>query len=121
MSSFFDAGSVAPLQIWEGLIGRTVHSERVTMTLIEIEPGTVVPQHSHDNEQLGLLIEGSLEFTIGDETKMFGPGGMWRILANVPHSVVTGPEGAVLIEVFSPVRDDWGSLEVLEPRPPRWP
>ncbi len=121
MSAFADAGAIPPQQIWDGILGRTVHGERVTLSLIELEPGTVVPEHSHENEQLGILLEGSVRFRIGDETSDVRPGGIWRILANVPHTVTTGPAGAVLVEVFSPVRDDWGALELQEPRPPRWP
>ena len=66
-------------------------------------------------------IEGSLTFTIGGETREIGPGGTWRILADVPHSVVTGPEGAVVVEVFSPVARDWLAIEPDEPRAPVWP
>ena len=50
-----------------------------------------------------------------------GPGATWRILAHVPHSVVVGPDGALIVEVFSPVRDDWHTIEAQEPRPGRWP
>jgi hypothetical protein len=36
-----------------------------------------------------------------------GPGGTWRILGDVPHEVTVGPDGAVVIDVFSPPREDW--------------
>ncbi len=121
MSAFADAGEIPPQQIWNGILGRTVHGERVTMSLLELEPFTVVPEHDHENEQLGILLEGSVTFRIGEETREVGPGGMWRILANVPHAVTTGPAGAVLVEVFSPVRHDWDALESQMSRPPRWP
>jgi quercetin dioxygenase-like cupin family protein len=121
MTAFAEAGAIPPQQIWDGILSRAVHGERVTLTLLELEPDCVVPEHSHENEQVGILIDGMVTFTIGDETKEVVPGGTWRILANVPHSVVTGPEGAVLVEVFSPIRDDWQSRAYEEPRPPRWP
>jgi quercetin dioxygenase-like cupin family protein len=121
MSAFADAAALPTQQIWDGILGRSIHGERVTLSLLELEPNCVVPEHFHENEQLGIVVEGSLRFTIGDETQEVGPGGTWRILANVPHSVVTGPDGAVLVEVFSPVRDDWHAHALQEPRPPRWP
>jgi quercetin dioxygenase-like cupin family protein len=121
MSAFASVGAIPPLHIWEGVVSRPVHGERVTFSLIELEPDAVVPEHSHENEQVGILIEGSLRFRIGDESRDVGPGDIWRILANVPHSVVTGPGGAVLVEVFAPARDDWGDVEAGNPRPPRWP
>jgi quercetin dioxygenase-like cupin family protein len=93
----------------------------VTLALIELEANAVVPEHSHENEQVGFLVQGSMTFTIGGETGEVVPGSSWRILANVPHSVVAGPDGAALIEVFSPPRDDWESKPTHEPGPGRWP
>jgi quercetin dioxygenase-like cupin family protein len=121
MSAFADTGSIEPQRIWDGVDARAVHGERVTLTVIELEPDAVVPEHQHENEQLGVVIRGSITFRIGDETRELGPGGTWRILANAPHSVTTGPEGAVLVEAFAPARVDWQGLETDGTRPPRWP
>jgi quercetin dioxygenase-like cupin family protein len=121
MDAFRDLGWAAPQRIWDGVLGRSMHGERVTFSLVELDPGVVVPEHSHENEQLGMVLSGSLTFTIGGETREVGPGQAWCITGHVPHSVVSGPDGAVLVEVFSPVRDDWGALETLEPRTSRWP
>jgi quercetin dioxygenase-like cupin family protein len=121
VSAFADVGSLRPQRIWDGIVGRTVHGERVSFSLLELDAGAVVPEHAHANEQVGLLLEGSVTFTIGNETRDVGPGGTWRILADVPHSVVVGPEGALIVEVFSPVRDDWHAIESQAPRPGRWP
>lgn len=121
MSAFSNVGEIGPQQIWSGLTGRTVHGEQVTLSLIELEPGIDVPEHSHVNEQAGVLIEGSLTFRVGDETGELAPGGTWLIRAHVPHSVTAGPDGAVLVEVFSPPRHDWHALETHAPGPGRWP
>jgi quercetin dioxygenase-like cupin family protein len=121
MSAFADIGEVDPQRIWEGVVGRTVQGERLTFSLVEVDPNTAVPEHSHENEQVGMLVSGSMTFTVGDETRELGPGGTWCITANVPHSVVTGPGGAVLIEVFAPTRADWAGLERLPARKPDWP
>jgi quercetin dioxygenase-like cupin family protein len=121
MSAFAEAGSVPPQQIWGGVLARAIHSEHLTLSLLELDADTAVPEHAHENEQLGILLEGSLRFTIGGETREVGPGWTWRILANVPHSVEVGPRGAVLVEVWSPRRDDWQAIEAQAPRPGRWP
>jgi quercetin dioxygenase-like cupin family protein len=120
MSAFADVRTIPPQQIWDGILGRTVHGEHLTLSLLELAPDAVVPEHSHENEQLGILIEGSLTFRIGDETRELRPGSTWCILAHVPHAVTTGPEGAV-VEAFSPARSEWHALELQDPRPPRWP
>jgi unsaturated pyranuronate lyase len=120
VSAFAEVDGLAPQQIWDGVLGRVVHGAGVTLSLIELDSGAVVPAHSHENEQLGILLQGSLTFTIGGESKERERGGMWNIGAHVPHSVVTGPNGAVLVEVFAPAREDWLAIERQEPRPARW-
>jgi quercetin dioxygenase-like cupin family protein len=121
VSAFADLGTTAPQRVWDGVLARTVHGDRVTLTLVELDAGATVPEHSHDNEQLGLLLRGSLQFTVGDETRDLGPGQTWCIGSRVPHSVVAGPDGAVAAEVFAPMRDDWKALPIEEARPGRWP
>jgi quercetin dioxygenase-like cupin family protein len=116
-----DIGSVPPQQIWDGIAGRAVHGERLTLGLIELEPDAVLPEHRHENEQLGMVLKGSITFTIGTERQTLGPGGTWRIPSNVPHEATIGPEGAVVIDVFSPAREDWKVLPESESRPPIWP
>ena len=120
MHVFDDAGSLAPLAIWDGVTARTVEGANVTFALVELEAGSIVPEHRHVNEQIGMLIAGSLTFTIGGEARELGPGGTWRIDANVPHSVAVGPDGASLAEVFAPARDDWADVARLEPSQPRF-
>jgi quercetin dioxygenase-like cupin family protein len=118
MSAFDELRDIAPLQIWPGLIGRALTGEEATLAQIELEPNIDVPEHSHVNEQIGILTSGSMIFRIGDEEKELQPGATWVIPAHVPHSVSSGPNGAALIEVFVPRRDDWADRKVLEPRAP---
>jgi hypothetical protein len=58
---------------------------------------------------------------VGDEVLDIKPGSTWRILADVPHELTVGPEGAVVIDVFSPPRADWDAMPIAEPRPLMWP
>ena len=121
VGAFTDLGKTDAQRIWDGVAGRTVHGERMTLSLIELDPGVAVPEHHHVNEQMGIVVSGSLTFTVGDETRELGPGEVWCITEDVPHSVVAGPEGTVLVEVFSPIREDWAGLHPAEARPARWP
>jgi quercetin dioxygenase-like cupin family protein len=118
VTAFDELRGIAPLKIWDGVIGRAIVGENATLAAIELEPNTVVPEHSHVNEQMGILLSGRLTFRIGDERKALEPGATWVIPANVPHDVEVGPEGAWLVELFAPRRDDWGGLERLAPSPP---
>jgi quercetin dioxygenase-like cupin family protein len=121
MSAFADVGALSPQQIWDGVRGRAVHGERLTLTVVELEAETLVPEHSHDNEQVGMVVTGSIIFRVGDEVRELGPGGTWCIGPHVPHEARTGPNRAVLVETFAPCRDDWKQLERGEPDDPWWP
>jgi quercetin dioxygenase-like cupin family protein len=121
MSAFDDLAALRPLGIWDGVVARAIHGDRVTLAVVELEPGSVVARHAHENEQLGMVLRGTVTFRVGDEERDLGPGQTWLIPANTPHEVRAGPDGAAVIDVFGPPRDDWGSLPTLEPRPPLWP
>jgi quercetin dioxygenase-like cupin family protein len=121
MSAFDELPSLRPLPIWDGVAVRAVEGERVTLGVIELDPGAVIPEHAHENEQLGVVLAGSMRFRIGDEEREVAPGSTWSIPANVPHSVEVGPDGCVAAEVFAPARDDWDAIEPDGARSPRWP
>ena len=121
VATFDDIASIAPQQIWEGVVVRAVHGDSTTMALIELAPNSHVPEHHHVNEQVGVLVRGSMRLRIGEQTRDIEPGGTWLIPADVPHEVHTGPDGALALEVWSPPREDWKELEPQEPRPPGWP
>ena len=85
MSAFADLDAIGPQDIWNGVAVRAVHGEQITLGVVELEPNSVVPEHRHENEQLGIVLSGSLTFRIGDEARELGPGGTWCIRANTPH------------------------------------
>lgn len=120
--SAFDGLSTIDLQrIWTGVHARVVHGDRITLGVIELDPDSHVPEHHHENEQLGMCLAGSLVFRVGDETRELAPGDTWSIPPDVPHEVHVGPEGAVVIDVFVPARDDWREAERVAARSLRWP
>jgi quercetin dioxygenase-like cupin family protein len=121
MSSFDDLSAIGPQQLFAGYLARAVHGEGLTFAVVEIEPGAALPEHHHENEQLGMVLRGSMTFRVGDEVRELGPGGIWRIPPNVPHSASGGPDGAVALDVFTPPREDWKALDADEPQPPLWP
>jgi quercetin dioxygenase-like cupin family protein len=121
VSAFDELGRIAPLPIWQGIVARAIAGERITLAIVELDPGAVVAEHAHENEQLGLVLRGSMSFRVGEEERELGPGGTWTIPANTPHEATAGPDGAVVIDVFAPPRDDWEALAPLEPRTPLWP
>ena len=72
-----------------------MHGAEATLSVLTLEPGIEVPEHSHiRDEQMGVLVHGSVTFHIGDEDKALRPGATWVIPAHVPHSVEVGPDSA---------------------------
>jgi quercetin dioxygenase-like cupin family protein len=121
VGAFDDLATLRPLLVWNGVTGRALHGERVTLAVVELEPASVVPEHAHEHEQLGMVLTGSVRFRVGDDERELGPGDTWRIPSNTPHEVHAGSEGAVVVDVFGPPREDWSRLDTIEPRPPLWP
>ena len=104
---FAAAGSGAPHAIFPGVALRALAGESLMISVVDLEAGAVVPEHSHPHEQLGYLVSGRLDFTVGGRTRSLGPGDLWRIPGGVPHRVVAVGGPALAIDVFHPVRDDY--------------
>lgn len=121
MSRLVDLASIPPFEVWgEEIVARKIEGDRITMSVVELAPGSTLPIHQHAQEQLGICLMGEMTFTIGNETRTIGPGSTWCIPSDVPHGASIGMEGAIALDVFSPIRDDW-QQPLLEPRPPIWP
>jgi quercetin dioxygenase-like cupin family protein len=121
-SNLRDITDVPALDVWgDSVQARVIVGRNASLSVVELAPGAIVPEHRHQHEQLGLCITGSITFTIDGERRELGPGGTWRITSNLPHDAVAGPDGATVVDIFAPVRADWDALPRSTPRPPRWP
>lgn len=109
------------IKIWKGAVSRAIHGERITVGFVELEPNLEVPEHQHENEQLGFVLQGKVTMVIDGDARELGVGETYVIPGNVPHSASTGPEGAVVVDVFNPIRADWASAETAPPAPGKWP
>lgn len=104
---FIRAGHGSLHHVFPGVDLRATAGERLMLSVVHLEPGAVVLDHSHPHEQMGYLVSGRLEFTVGGVTRILEPGDLWRIPGNVPHRVVALDGPAVALDVFHPVRDDY--------------
>ena len=86
-----------------------VHGERTLLTEVRLQKGAVVPEHQHPHEQTGYLISGSLRFFGEIEDRILRPGDSWNIAGGVSHGA-EALEDTVVIEVFSPVREEYRDL-----------
>jgi quercetin dioxygenase-like cupin family protein len=121
MGNLRELAEMPVVRVWDGVHARRVEGDRVTLAIVELDPDAVVPEHRHPAEQNGMVLRGQMTFRVGDEERLLGPGGTWRIRGDVPHSAIAGPDGAEVIDVFSPIRSDWDALQHLGATVPRWP
>lgn len=121
MSKLRDLSELEPIAVWDGIRARRVEGDQVTLAIVELDPNATVPEHTHPSEQNGMVIRGEMRFRVGEEERVLGPGATWLILGGVPHTATAGPDGAVVIDAFSPIRSDWDGFEVLPRATPRWP
>lgn len=74
-----------------------------------IELNREMPRHQHPHEQLGIMLEGAMELTLGGETRVIRAGDAYTIPPNLPHNVRTLDEGCEVLDIFTPPREDYGS------------
>lgn len=107
---FIDVNAIPPIEISPGIRIRAPHLNHLMLSYLEMDEGTVVPLHKHPHEQGGILLKGRLELTIGDEVRVVEPGSLFLIPANVLHKAVPVGGPVVVLDVFSPVREDYAAL-----------
>ena len=93
-----------------GLTLRPVFGANMTMSFVHFEPHTRAPSHRHGEEQMGTVLEGSLEFDLDGERRILGPGDVYVIPPWVPHGAVSGDAPALALDVFSPPREGFAEL-----------
>jgi quercetin dioxygenase-like cupin family protein len=103
---------VASLPVEPGIVVRPVLGKRLNISFIYFEPRAVAPVHQHREEQMGTVLEGSLEFELAGERRPLQRGDVYVIPPNVPHGAVTSEEGCITLDVFSPPRE--GLRELVE-------
>ena len=91
------------------LARRLISTERMMLAHVYLDKGCIVPQHSHENEQLTYVLEGSLRFWLGeDESEVIdvGAGEVLHIPSLLPHKA-EALEDTLDVDVFCPPRQDW--------------
>jgi quercetin dioxygenase-like cupin family protein len=119
--TFESLHNLQPYVLGSGITARAIEADRMTIAVVDLDPGAVLPEHHHENEQLGFVIAGTMTMTIGTEKRELHAGDMYAIPSDVPHDALAGQEGCVVADVFAPPRADWNNMRRLDPAPGRWP
>jgi len=107
---FINIQEYQPIEPVPGCRMRTPFGKHLMLSYLEMDEGAEVPLHSHPHEQGGMLIKGKLKLTIGEETRLVEPGAMFLIPGGVLHRAIAVGGPVVVLDVFSPVREDYAEL-----------
>ena len=99
-----DWADVAAVDLVPGITARSRCGEQLSSTLFTLQPGAVVPEHAHPNEEFGYVIAGRLTVWYGDDGFDVGPGGSFFVAAGQPHRAIASDDGCQLLECYSPPR-----------------
>jgi unsaturated pyranuronate lyase len=107
--AFIDWSEVPVQTIAPGVRIRTPHGERIMLSLVELDDGAIVPPHSHPHEQAGMVLEGTLDLTIDGQLRTLRAGEAYFAPGNVTHSARAVGGRCKVLDVFSPIREDYAS------------
>lgn len=90
-----------------GIQRQMVVGQNVMMVRFTFEPFLVTPEHTHPHEQMTLVVQGKVKFFIEGEVKIVSPGDVLHFPPHNRHGATMLDEEVVLIDIFSPVREDF--------------
>lgn len=90
-----------------GIQRQMVVGENVMMVRFTFEPFLVTPEHTHPHEQMTLVVQGKVKFFIEGEVKIVSPGDVLHFPPHNRHGATMLDEEVVLIDIFSPIREDF--------------
>ena len=104
---FIDTSELRVREPLPGWKGRFFHSENMTFAHYTIDAGSSIHEHHHPNEEVWIVLEGEMEFSIGGVTRMVGPGAVAVVPSDTPHSVKALTSGRAIV-ANHPVRREFG-------------
>ena len=104
---FCDLENREAKEVVPGVRIRTFWQSQMLLSMVDLDPKAIVPMHSHPHEQCGTVLSGQMDLTIAGETRRLQPGDAYIIPGGVEHMAVAGDTPTQVLDVFSPVREDY--------------
>ncbi len=95
-----------PEQMSPLLTRQFLHGEKAMLSRIMLKQGCLVPEHSHANEQISMILSGSMEFIVSGVLQVVRAGEILVIPGDAPHSA-RALEDTENLDLFAPPRQDW--------------
>ena len=106
-NNIYDLDSGIKRVLGDGISTRIFCGDQSMLSIVTIEPNAKGQIHSHPQEQWGFLIEGSGIRIQGGEEVVIKKGDFWQTPGGIDHGIIGGPEGAKVLDIFSPPRDEY--------------
>lgn len=107
MHRIWDPAEIRSRQLAPGVTAKIASGEKLMFSLVTLAPGAVVPEHSHPHEQMGMIVSGEMELTVAGEARRLQGNDLYLIPGGVRHKAVAGPNGAIVLDAFSPPREEY--------------
>ena len=91
----------------EGIKLKAAWGRDMMVTIMEMAPGTEIPEHSHPHEQVGTIMDGAVQVTIRGETRLMRRGELYFVENYEKHSLRAMEHGAKIEDVFYPIREEF--------------
>jgi len=112
---FYELKDIQEIPLVNGITIKAIYGQSVSVSFLEFAPYSQIPPHAHPNEQIGIVMEGALQYTIGGESRLCPAGTAFVIPPNTVHAaMVVSDKPAKLIDVFTPPRDIQESLKYTD-------
>jgi len=102
----FDWNQIPQEQLNPHFSRKFVNGEKIMIAQLFLKKGCVVPEHSHESEQLSMVVTGNVKFKLDGEERIVTSNQMVLIPSNKVHSV-EALEDTLVYDIFSPIRVDW--------------
>lgn len=104
---YTDWSKIPVEKIGEGIERQMIVGEKIMICRLRFAPHTITAEHDHPHEQMTLVERGKVLFTIGDTKQIAKTGDVLHFPSNVWHGATMLEEEVVLIDIFSPIREDF--------------
>src|SRR4051812_4653947 len=99
--------SIPTETVSDGVRRQIVAGERLMMCRLQMAPHTVTPVHSHPHEQMTIIERGRVRFTVDGVDRIVSAGDILHFPSNLRHGATMLEEPVVLIDIFTPIREDF--------------
>ena len=94
-------------EVAPGILLNLAWGERLMIARVAMQPHSAMPLHNHPHEEMGMVLEGETQFIIGNAVSNLKKGDVFLAPPNIKHRAITDDQAVVILEVWSPPREEY--------------